>query len=166
MSFLLRCATTAHRVSFFKSAGLLAAGFLRQHAGPGSGHPIQWRCLHPTFTGLLKANFCSLRVLPRASQWAMNAQLGKSTELHTDCTGPERAFTQTATGRRACRLSPHPCARFRIDEEPATNARDAFRGEFIEQERVSFLAVSLSALALGTARLASCAIPRLSLIHI
>ena len=85
MSFLLRCATTAHRVSFFKSASLYAAGFLRRRASSGLDFP-SWRCLHLAFTGLLKANFCSLRFQPLRSQWGMCAHLGLLRDFHTDCT--------------------------------------------------------------------------------
>ena len=85
MSFLLRCATTAHRVSFFKSASLYAAGFLRRRASSGLDFP-SWRCLHLAFTGLLKANFYSLRFQPLRSQWGMCAHLGLLRDFHTDCT--------------------------------------------------------------------------------
>lgn len=85
MSFLLRCATTAHRVSFFKSASLYAAGFLRRRASSGLDFP-SWRCLHLAFTGLLKANFYSLRFPPLRSQWGMCAHLGLLRDFHTDCT--------------------------------------------------------------------------------
>ena len=85
MSFLLRCATTAHRVSFFKSASLFAAGFLRRRASSDLDLP-SWRCLHLAFTGLLKANFYSLRFQPLRSQWGMCAHLGLLRDFHTDCT--------------------------------------------------------------------------------
>ena len=119
MSFLLRCATTAHRVSFFKSASLFAAGFLRRRASSGLDFP-PWRCLHLAFTGLLKANFYSLRFQPLRSQWGMCTHLGLLRDFHTDCTiaasKTARAQddpTRHAGGPRAASLAPttRPLAR-------------------------------------------------------
>lgn len=139
MSFLLRCATTAHRVSFFKSASLYAAGFLRRRASSGLDFP-SWRCLHLAFTGLLKANFYSLRFQPLRSQWGMCAHLGLLRDFHTDCTiaaskppptplalSPAAPATHRAPPpllpsgkpRRQCRAAPWPAA------PPRTQPRDS-----------------------------------------
>ena len=130
MSFLLRCATTAHRVSFFKSASLFAAGFLRRRASSGLDFP-SWRCLHLAFTGLLKANFYSLRFQPLRSQWGMCAHLGLLRDFHTDCTNAaskpprHRPPARRWPSRRRCAAAGKPSAR---QAGPAHQSRRRVQG--------------------------------------